>query len=168
MAETGPCVSDPLAEIAGRLADVFSRYQETRMRGLACINPRLSVEVVAARLVGTDWMGILVTPWCMNLVLVPGQESSRRPGPVGSKQLIQLPNGAVELIAAEDPLLGPFAACSLFSPMDDFPDQQTARMTAEAVMAGLFTPVAGPVPDRFALRGGVSRRDLLRGMVRGG
>lgn len=164
MTDTGPCGADPLAEVGARLAAVFRVYQETRMAGLACVNPRLSVEVVAPRLVGADWLGILVSPWCMNLVLVPVGDSSRRPGPVGSKQSIPLPAGAVELIAAEDPRLGPFAACSLFSPMDDFPDQGTARATAEAVMAGLFAPAeASLAPGE---RGGVSRRDLLRGLVR--
>ncbi|MFD2113108.1 [NiFe]-hydrogenase assembly chaperone HybE [Thiorhodococcus fuscus] len=145
-------------DLAVRLEVAFRRIHDTRMRGLPILNPALSVQVVGARLYAGDWFGVLITPWCMNLVWVPGADSSVRPGGRGSKQEVALPGGRCEFIASEEEHVGAFAACSIFSPMEGFPDQATAVATAEAVLDGLFSE---PSPAPAA---GISRRELLRGV----
>ncbi|EXJ15233.1 [NiFe]-hydrogenase assembly chaperone HybE [Imhoffiella purpurea] len=149
-------------DLSGRLTVAFHRIHETRMRGLPILNPALSVQVVGARAHAGDWLGVLVTPWCMNLVLIPGTDSEVRPGPQGSKLEIDLPGGRCELIASEEAGIGRFAACSIFSPMGGFPDQATAVATAEAVLDGLLSEPAHSWPTSAA---GISRRDLLRGRL---
>jgi len=143
-------------DLAARLEAAFRRIHDARMRDLPILNPTLSVQVVGARLYAGDWIGVLITPWCMNLVLIPGADSSVRPGGQGSKQEVALPGGRCEFIASEEESIGVFAACSIFSPMGEFPDQASAVATAEAVLDGLFS---GPSPAT-----GISRRELLRGV----
>jgi [NiFe] hydrogenase assembly HybE family chaperone len=162
-----------MSTIAESLAACFGRIQAERMQGLPILNPNLCVQVVGAREFGGDWVGVLITPWCMNLVVVPAPGSDNRPGSIGSKRDVRFPSGAIEFIASDEDGIGPFAACSLFSPMGDFPDQFTAIVTAESVMNALFdrwgdatmgnqsASADGVVPVR-----GVSRRDFLRGLRR--
>ena len=109
----------------------------------------------------------------MNLVVVPMPESATVIGSTGKKSWIPLPGGEIEFIASTEDGVGPFAACSLFSPMGDFHDQGTAIETAESIMSALFEPGEGgdgahvancsSSPERLPGKG-VSRRDLLLGL----
>jgi [NiFe] hydrogenase assembly HybE family chaperone len=150
-----------------QLAAAFEQIHQQRMLGLPILNPALRVAVIGGRRWQDDWLGVLITPWCMNLVLLPGPASVRRPGPVGSTLCIRLPAGTFELIASHEPDIGPFAACSLFSPMQGFADQPSAVAVAETVIAGLFEPQQTDMPSARENWSGISRRDLLRGKLRG-
>lgn len=165
--------SSSMVDLERRLADAFERIHRERMLGLPILHPGLCVAVVGGRCWRGDWIGVLLTPWCMNLVLIPDANSRDRPVAVGSTQCIELPAGRFELIANEEAGVGPFGACSLFSPMHDFADQAGALATAEAIMTQLFEP-QGPVGDRSAEhaaeppaqpRAAISRRDLLSGRL---
>ena len=58
----------------------------------------------------------------------------------GQTQHHALPGGTFSFIVGEEPMLGRFQMCSLFSPMERFVDQEAALATAEAAMAELLTP----------------------------
>lgn len=166
----GPEPSVDPNSTARRLCAIFERIRRQRMTGLPILHPGLSVAVIGARQWGSDWTGVLVTPWCMNLVLIPGSGSDTGRGPIGSKQVRALPAGDFEFIASEEIGIGPFAACSLFSPMQVFADQAAAIATAESVIRELFQPRpdsardARPEGERDL---GLSRRSLLLGSRRG-
>lgn len=156
-----------VSRVSLQLVTGFERVQRERMAGLPILHPGLSVTVVGAREWQQDWLGMLLTPWCMNLVRIPGPGSGFLPGSVGSKQIVGFPAGEFEFIASEEEGIGAFAACSMFSPMQGFADQAAALATAEAVMAALFEPAASSVAASQAepARPNISRRDLLRGRV---
>ena len=161
-----------VATVANALTAAFERVHHKRMAGLPILHPCLSVAVIGARQWRQDWLGMLLTPWCMNLVIVPGSASTFVAGPVGSKQLIEFPAGTFEFIASDEAGIGAFAACSMFSPMQTFADQAAAVATAEAIMVALFEPEpdgaqGGSQVDVAAASNGagISRRDLLRGRV---
>jgi [NiFe] hydrogenase assembly HybE family chaperone len=150
--------------VARCLTEVFARIERERMQGLPILHPDLSVEVVGARAWHGDWLGVLITPWCMNLILVPGPESRHVPGSTGTELTLSLPAGRFGFIASFEDDIGPFGACSLFSPMNDFLDQAGAVATARAVMSELLDP-APPASEPAAVDAGpgISRRELLRG-----
>lgn len=107
-------------------------------------------------------IGILITPWFMNLVYVPllrvdePDRAGSSPHAVGSERF--------EFIAAYEPGFGSFEACSLFSPMFEFADQATAVATAQAVLAELRrAPVALTVPASQPAPDGAGRRAFLFG-----
>jgi len=151
--------------VTSLVADTFRRIHRERMAGLPILHPDLSVAVVGGQAWDGDWLGVLVTPWCLNLVLVPGPGSAREPGPFGSKLQLDLPAGRFEFLASEEEGIGRFAACSLVSPMHQFADQAAAVATAEEVMTALFQPEA-PAAAEPPQGPTLSRRDLLRGGFR--
>lgn len=165
------------------LQAVFSEVAATRMAGLPICHPGLQVEAlgfeplrqadaVASGLLSAHdaqarglWLpplaiGVLITPWCMNLVSLP-IEREATPHQVGQSRRLNLGGHALSFITAHEPALGSFGACSLFSPMQDFADAHAARETALAVLDGLRPPA-----PRTAVPAVPSRRGFLFG--RGG
>jgi [NiFe] hydrogenase assembly HybE family chaperone len=89
-----------------------------------------------------------VTPWFMNLVLAPGPDEDWSALPVGGRELVEFPSGRYEFVTARRDGLGPYKACSLFSPMFDFTSLLQATDTAAAVMVALFDPAIREDGDR--------------------
>lgn len=125
-----------------RLADAFRDIQQRRMGGVPVLNPRLAVACVGFRPWQGMQLGVLLTPWFMNLVLLPGHGdadakdlASLRPG---RKVTYRFPSGNYEFIVGDEAAVGRYLACSLFSPVFEFEDQAAALATAEAVMEGLM------------------------------
>ena len=84
-------------------------------------------------------VGILITPWFMNLVCFSLARQDQ-PALVGSSRAQVVGAQSFDFIAAHEERFGSYAACSLFSPMFEFKDQATAFATAEAVLAELRKP----------------------------
>lgn len=150
---------------AAALESVFRHIAETRMAGLPIVNPALGVEAVDFR----DWQGehfgVLITPWFMNLLCLPGEAADWPPMTGGSAHSRILPGGEFRFLAGEEDGIGPYLSCSLFSPMGDFADMDAARAVAREIMAQLFRPdePAGSDPDgmRSRLDQPLSRRGFF-------
>lgn len=146
-------------QIRQALEAVFNTVLDTRMRGIPVINAELSVQAVGFSRFNEDWLGVLLTPWFMNLLLLPGPDSTWCELSIGTKFESRFPYGVFEFTLANEAQLGPYALCSLFSPMFQFENQVAALATAQAALQGLLT---GNAPC------GVSRRDILRGAIGNG
>lgn len=129
-------MTEPQALVAG-----FERIAATRMAGMPLCNPALDVEAVGFRAHGGGMVGVLVTPWSINLVLLPAPGTP--PLATGERVSAGFPSGSYDFMGGEEPECGPFRFCSLFSPPDGFADQAQARAVALEVMAQLFQPAAG-------------------------
>jgi len=164
------------ASPAPALEAAYRRAQATRMTGLAFLNGSLSVEAIGFAPWSAHWLGVVVTPWFMNLVIAPRDATQWRTLPLGEKRRFRFPAGEYDFVSAREDGVGEFFACSLFSPVGEFEDQATARFVAEHALAALLDPAnderaqpasvpgaveAGPVPA-------LTRRDLLRGRLRPG
>ena len=122
------------------LEQVFSRIETERMQGIPILNPALRVKAVGFQAWQGHCLGVLITPWFMNLMLLPSEGDAWQGMKPGDKQLHQLPSGPYEFILGEEPGVGRYQTCSLFSPVFEFADQETAEATAEAVMQALMEP----------------------------
>lgn len=142
-----------------RLASAFRAIHATRMRGLPFVNERLAVEAVGFRPWNERWLGVLVTPWFMSLVLLPADAPGARWQALkkGASAAYAFPAGVFEFIGGHEDAIGEFQSCSLFSPMFEFADRATARLAAETALAALFD-----APDRAHEAASVSKRDFLR------
>jgi [NiFe] hydrogenase assembly HybE family chaperone len=120
-----------------RLVDSF-RVALERMQGLAFVNPALDVEAVAFAPWEGHWLGVLVTPWFMNLILAPREVAAWISLKPGEKRSYPFPAGVFDFIGAHDDLAGEFQMCSLFSPLLHFDDQETARLVAGLAREALF------------------------------
>ena len=132
-----------IASIAARLQQSYARISEQRMAGLPILNPRLSVEVVGAREWEGKWLGVLVTPWSINLMLLPLGDTQRSawaglaPGTAAKHRF---PAGQFEFLVGEEDDLGRTQMCSLFSPVLEFEGHDAARVAAEAALEALLDP----------------------------
>ena len=120
-----------------QLAAHFEGVAST-MAELPIYNAALSVAVTDFEAHGEAQIGVLVTPWCMNLVILPSPEAVNTPRLVGVKTMEALPSGQYEFIWGELEGLGFYQSCSLFSPMFEFESQAVALDTANEVMKALF------------------------------
>jgi [NiFe] hydrogenase assembly HybE family chaperone len=120
------------------LESVFGNVLQQQMQGMPLVNPALAVEAVGFRPWQDHWLGIVITPWFMNLWLMP--RAAAKWQPIGERETRHyvFPAGVFEFIGGRDATLGDYQACSLFSPMFEFTDQQGARATAVAVLDALF------------------------------
>ncbi|MCP5277401.1 MAG: [NiFe]-hydrogenase assembly chaperone HybE [Thiobacillus sp.] len=152
---------------AARLEAAFRHIAETRMAGMAMVTPALTVEAVGFRPWGPDWVGVLITPWFMSLVCLPGPNAAWEETSSGSNRDLELPSGTYGFLTAHEDALGPYLTSSLFSPMFGFEDMDQAREVATAALAEVFTPQApqAPAPSLPGLTGKleqpVSRRGFL-------
>ncbi|MET0089552.1 MAG: [NiFe]-hydrogenase assembly chaperone HybE [Candidatus Thiodiazotropha sp.] len=118
------------------LVSAFRQIEQTRMQGLPFLNPALQVEAVGFVPWETGALGVLVTPWFMNLMMLPGSADWQELR-VGSKVKHRFPSGCYEFTVGDEPGIGRYQGCSLFSPMQAFEDQAAAVATAAEVMHGL-------------------------------
>lgn len=140
---------NPMQTVSARvdtLVSLFTRIAETRMSGVPILNPSLRVEAVGmetCKAADSDdtpgVVGILITPWFMNLVWLPLARTDR-PAMSGTTRSRALECGSFDFICAHEPEFGDYEACSLFSPMFDFADHPTAHDTAKSVLRKLREP----------------------------
>jgi len=183
---TAPPAAEPLLPDPSPRLNAAFREVAKRMEGLGFTNPALEVGAVAFEPWDAHWLGVMVTPWFMNLVLLPRDRSLWQTLPVRAKRKLQFPAGVYEFIGADDPLIGEHQTCSLFSPMQDFEDHAAARMVARLAREALFDAANAEVPEypradlspespaeaqaahaEAGPAAPVSKRDFLRGRLSG-
>jgi [NiFe] hydrogenase assembly HybE family chaperone len=148
---------------AARLESAFREIAAGRMRGLPVVNDAIEVEAIGFAPWDAHWLGCLVTPWFLNLVLLPRDAAGWRSVPVGDKVAYRFPAGVYEFVAAHDDAIGEYQACSLFSPVFEFADHASARLTAQAALAALFDATnAEPAGAPVARSEPMSKRAFLR------
>ncbi len=160
----------PLLEAA------FRRIQAETMAGVPILNPALSVEAVGFTRRQDHWLGIVITPWFMNLVLVPGAAASWQSVAPGLRLFRNFPSGDFAFLGSNEPEVGEFQSCSLFSPMGQFSEQAGAREVALAALEALQDDpaAAAPAPGKeafedpkqAALERPMSKREFLGSVFR--
>ncbi len=113
-----------------------------RMRDMPFVNPELEVEAIGFRDFEGHQLGVLLTPWFMNLVLLPGSDDFDEYAQ-GSAYRWSLPEGSYDFNVCRDRDLGTYMTAVLFRTVADFPDQDTARSIALEIMQRLFEPGDG-------------------------
>ena len=144
----GARVAAAMAEATRRLVSDFAEVFHSKMRDVPLVNHALHVEAVGFVPHEEGFLGVLVAPWFMNLILLPkaGRPSLR----AGEKEVLRFASGDYEFLHNARPETGPYLACSLFSPMADFTSQLQAVEVARAVMAELFKAENRAETDRSA------------------
>jgi [NiFe] hydrogenase assembly HybE family chaperone len=129
-----------------RLAECYRAIGRDRMAGLPICNPALAVAAIGFRALSGEAFGVLLTPWCMNLVLLDLPGAPPRPAlPPGAQRDHDFPAGTIGFTVVELDGFGRVDAASLFSPLHDFASQDVACATALAALdAVLAAPQAAP------------------------
>ena len=145
---SGQDVLPPATLFARQLETTFRDIHANQMRGVPIVNAALNVKAVGFQERDGHILGVLITPWFMNLVQAPLPEDVSGPTRVsGEKVLLSFPSGDYEFTAVNRDQAGnlpPYLACSLFSPMFDFTTMLQAIETAQAALVGLMDPTLNP------------------------
>ena len=132
------------------------------MADVPILNPALQVEVVGVSIWQGCPLAVLITPWCMNLVLLPAKDGEAE----AERTFYRFPSGNFAFLRGSEPEIGEYHSCALFSPMSQFADQEGARAVAEAALAALFVSAAVKAAGNRA-EAKLSRRGFLSGGLSG-
>lgn len=133
-----------------------------RMAGLPFINAALQVEVVGLRSLDGDWFGGLITPWSVQLVLLPGGGSLWLDIAAGTRRRVALPVGELWFLAdAGEDELQAYQYCPLGTGVDGFAGQADARRFIEDALEAVLAPPPAPAAEAPAAPIDPARRTLL-------
>ena len=137
------------AELSARLEEHFAELFERCMKEMPICNPHLRVACVGFRPFGDFNLGIVLTPWFMNVCASPRAGAPKVEDRPGATRGLRLPSGNVDFLATDLDGFDRLLFASLFSPMEDFVDHAAALATAEAAMDALMQPpqAAPPAPE---------------------
>ncbi|MEQ4922692.1 hydrogenase-2 assembly chaperone [Proteus hauseri] len=146
-----------------QLEAFFCEVAEKEMKNLPFFREGVPVKAGSFSLFEKQWIGTVLTPWMLELVVLPGpsQEWPRRK--VGERIALELPCGQVKFVVGE--LAGgiQYLACSLMSPLDrHLKGEQAVELAENSVKMALSLPVQTQSVTEVDL----SRRSLFRGQLR--
>lgn len=141
----------------------YFRIFRERMADVPVHNEALSVEAVGFQRWQGHWLGVVVTSWCMSVLLLPGKDEDWESVGDNQRRFIALPAGRFAMLGSEEPETGEFQSCALFSPMSRFASQAQAVMTARAALIALLNPAvqSAPAEEKPADQPSRSRRRFL-------
>lgn len=139
------------------LERLFSEIAEGEMRALPFYRPQIPLRACGFQLFEQQWIGVLLTPWMLSLLVLPGPDQEWPRRPVGSRLALALPCGNVGFTLGEIHGGGQYLGSSLMSPLPENLAAETALALAKncALMA-----LALPVADADAPANG-GRRTLF-------
>ena len=120
------------------LESVFNRIYKERMADVPIINDKIEVKAIAFQRWQTSYIGVMITPWFMNLIMLPGETENWDDKRELSSSTYTFPSGNYEFLTGFEPDIGKYQMCSLFSPMFEFAENNAAIETAEAVITELM------------------------------
>ena len=130
---------------------------DERMRGLPIYNSALKVSALNFRPHQDCWLGILISPWFINLALLPQNPAAWDSFQVGERKIWEFPGATLDFLVCDLDDFGKLQSCSLFSTVFAFNAQEEVEEGAKLLMHQILTGES-PTEEKK-----VDRRALLRG-----
>ena len=149
-----------------RVKALIERFQsiDAAMRDLPLYNGKLAIKAIGFGTFGDDaLLGVLLTPWFMNLMLLPIAPAPLAMADVGKAVLVELPAGKRAFVTGGDEVIGLYRAHSLHSPVLNFTLPGQAQAEARRMLTLLMTPAAESAATNGSRPHGIDRRALLFG-----
>lgn len=131
-----------MEQCVSKLVSRFKQIGDDHIRELPIYHRPLQVEAVDFQPWAQGWIGVLITPWFMNVMLLPRDKDQWQSLAMGQKHMQKLPAGDQEFVVGGDTELGSYLFRSLASPMRHFKSQQDARQAAHVALQRLMAPPA--------------------------
>ncbi|MEN9501227.1 MAG: hypothetical protein RI964_512 [Pseudomonadota bacterium] len=126
---------DAMPYSPAQLEAIFREILHTRMQGLPIINTQLDVQAIDFQAWEDYYLGMMITPWFMNLLLLPSTPTNPWATlPLGKPVSINLPAKPYRFVVNEIDGIGHCLMHSLHSPMFKFPTHEAAVTTAQQAM----------------------------------
>ena len=145
------------------LLDCF-RETDAVMRELPIYNDKVAIEALGFQAFGENaLLGVVLTPWFMNLILLPVVPEPMRMAEIGRPVEVELAVGKRTFVIGGNDVIGLYRAHSLHSPVLTFTLPGQAQAEARRQLGVLLTPPAPEPAVQQNGSGGVDRRALLFG-----
>ncbi|MCW8844519.1 MAG: [NiFe]-hydrogenase assembly chaperone HybE [Gammaproteobacteria bacterium] len=156
-----------------RLVTAYRDLVQPRMRLLPMYNPELKVEAVSFKIHEGRPCGVLLTPWFMNLVLLPAEHDEWSGMAPGENLRVTFPAGDYLCMLSMPEGIPPHLSLPLFNSVEGFVDQDTACRVAEEIMQRLYVQTDDPTQatpvdaelNKSGLKRRLSRRAMLMGLL---
>jgi len=119
-------VKDPHS-ISTIIQSTFEKIHNENMQGIPILNSRVKVQALGFQEYQDRIIGIIITPWLMNLVLLPAAEENWSEMSLGQKQTHEFPSSKYKFLVNEIDGIGFCQTHSLFSPMNNFVSHEQAQ-----------------------------------------
>jgi [NiFe] hydrogenase assembly HybE family chaperone len=127
-----------LQQISDTMEQTFKRIHTENMQGIPILNPMIEVQALGFQ----EWqgrvLGVIITPWLMNLVLLPAEGEDWSQMELGHKQPHEFPSRSYKFMINDIEGIGPCQTYSLCSPMRDFASHEQAVQVAQDFLDGLM------------------------------
>lgn len=134
----------------------FKRVSEQSMHDLSFLHPSMGVYASEFSLFENQWIGMVITPWMLSAIILPGPEQYWPHRVIGEKIGLALPYGEMTFTVGELEGLTQYLASSLMSPLDrQISPEHGIHLTDDCRRILLSLPIVDPniptSPERRAL-----------------
>lgn len=133
-----PLAQSIIDEKVSLLESTFNIIYKERMLDLPIINKKIHVKAMGFQAWQNSYLCIMITPWFMNLMLLPGASENWDDKIETTSHKYIFPSGNYSFLVGFEDAIGKYQTCSLFSPMFDFADNEAAIDTAQAAIKELM------------------------------
>ncbi|ASN86552.1 hydrogenase-2 assembly chaperone [Pectobacterium versatile] len=135
---------------ATQLEAAFQAVAESNMQHLPFFQPQIPVRACGFQLFEHQWVGCMLTPWMLSLLVLPGPDQVWQQRTVGEKLALILPCGNIRFTVGDINGCGQYLAASLMSPLKKSLAaeamltlaEQTARMALSLPVADSNMPAS--------------------------
>ena len=107
-----------------------------------------------------QWVGLVLTPWMISVVILPGPQQTWEARELGDKITVQLPYKALTFTVSGVETVPQYLSCSLHSPLDpNLTHEQAIQLTQDCLRMILSMPTKQTTFDP-------DRRNLFKAMVK--
>ncbi|CNH44151.1 hydrogenase-2 assembly chaperone [Yersinia pekkanenii] len=127
---------------AALLEQVFGQIAADEMRGLPFYRENIPLRACGFQLFEQQWLGALLTPWMLSLVVLPGPQQTWQRRVVGERLMLALPCGTIGFTVSEIAGCGQYLSRSLMSPLESsLGAEQALRLAEQSALMVLSLPV---------------------------
>lgn len=162
-------------DMSERVESFVARFEQIgreRIEGLPIYNPALEVEAIDFQVCPDGLLGVLITPWFINIMLLPTEQARWQAYELGTKHNCNLVDGEHEFVLGEDEGVGWYLFRTVVSPTHCIKTQAAAQATARQALHDLLAPAeeepaetTQQVELSAELKKNMGRRDFMRRLV---
>ncbi|MFQ2411841.1 hydrogenase-2 assembly chaperone [Aeromonas caviae] len=116
----------------------YERIAREEMQTLPFYHPDMPI-VAECVLFEGQWLGCVLTPWMLSVVVLPGPEQLWAVRSSSERLALQLPCGNLTFMVGELPETGQLLACSLMSPIDPHLGAEEGRALVSSALKMLLS-----------------------------
>lgn len=117
----------------------FEKIAEQEMKEMPFIHPGVKVEIHGFEVYEDQWVGVVLTPWMMSALILPGPDQEWPVRKVSHKLGLKFPRGDLTFVVGEIEGVGQYLTCSLMSPLDKSTNPVVLSQLAQNSLNELLT-----------------------------